>query len=255
MSNESRIVEHSNAKYKNALLIVGVPGIGLVSKLAVDHAARELKAKRVATLYSPNFPNQTIALPNGRLKALTIKINHCRVKNNDVLFARGDLQPFTVEGQYEVAFKLLDYAKRIGATRAVSMAGYAVEKPKAKPDAYCAASNPKLFAEYAKKCGLKKPLRPVPIIGMAGLVPALAPVVGMEGACILVETNGSQIDADGAKRLVEIISTLAGAKIPLKGVAERAEKIRKSIVQAQPQQQQQAVPVIETQKSDLSYIR
>src|SRR3989338_3780202 len=98
----SRIEVKEKPKLKAPILVVGLPGIGLVSKLAADNMVKSLKAKRFATLYSPHFPNQVLALKNGRLRLFSMKFFAAKVGKRDVVILKGDLQPLTVEGQYQV---------------------------------------------------------------------------------------------------------------------------------------------------------
>ncbi|HLD76354.1 MAG TPA: PAC2 family protein, partial [Candidatus Norongarragalinales archaeon] len=129
----SFIVEKSRPVMKNPILVAGLPGIGFVSKLAVDHLAKTLDAERFASLYSPHFPNQVIAMKSGRLRPFTMRFYHKKMKHNDLILLRGDLQPLTVEGQYEVSAKILDYVAGLGGKYAVAMAGYAVNRVVEKP--------------------------------------------------------------------------------------------------------------------------
>jgi len=252
--SDSNVITLKGRKFKNAVLVAGLPGIGLVGKLAVDQISRSRKAERVAQLYSPHFPNQTIAMRNGKLKPFTMRFTHAKLKRGEAVFLKGDLQPMTVEGQYEVTASALGYARKIGVKRVIAMAGYAVEKIGKQPEIYCAASNPKLFRELLKKGAKRTPVKAIPIVGMAGLLPALAPAYGLEGACLLVETNGTKFDACGAKRLVEFLGGVFGEKFDVAGIDARVKKIEKAFLEMRPPQQMQP-PQAEVPKGDLSYIR
>lgn len=74
MFTSSKIMRKKNVKLKQPILIAGLPGIGLVSKLTVDNLVKELKAKKIAALHSPFFPNQVLAMKVGKLKPFTIKL-------------------------------------------------------------------------------------------------------------------------------------------------------------------------------------
>ncbi len=232
-------------RLENAVLVIGLPGIGLVSKMAVDHLTRETKARRFATLYSPHFPNQVLALKNGKLRAFTMRFYWKKLRKRSVVFLRGDLQPLTVEGQYEVAAKILSFAKSLGVTRVVAMAGYAVQKTGGssqgtqKPGVYCASTNKK-FGEEFRKAGAKPSAGVVPIVGMAGLVPALARVYGLNGACLLVETPGTTIDPNGAKALVELLGKWLGEKFDSRELEKRAKRAEKMLRKFEEQSQQGA---------------
>ena len=45
-----------------ALAVAGLPGVGHVGKLVVDHLVRTLKAKKIAEITSTLFPPQMLSL-------------------------------------------------------------------------------------------------------------------------------------------------------------------------------------------------
>src|SRR3989344_1198400 len=185
---ESFIRVKKKPSLKKPLLIVGLPGGGLVSKLAVDHLVKDFKAEKVATLYSPHFPNQVLAMKSGRLRLFSIGFYVAQMGGRDVLFLRGDLQPLTVEGQFEVSAKILSFAKDAGCKEVLAMAGFATSLKKGKPRVFCTSTDKKLFEKMAS-FGAVKGENVIPIVGMAGMVPALAKLFGLKGACLLVETS------------------------------------------------------------------
>ena len=247
-------------RLKKALVLVGLPGIGLVSKMAVDHLTRIFKAKKIALINSPHFPNQVLALKNGRLRAFSIKFYHKKINGKNIILVRGDLQPLTVEGQYEVSGKILEIARKLGATTIIAMAGYATNtKTEKKPTIYYSTTSTQL-AKKLRAFGAKTPARVVPIVGMAGLVPALASAYGMQGACLLVETPGTVIDARGAKALLELLEKFLRKKIDFKELDERAKNaenaLRKVEEQAVQAQKLAGAPATaEPLKKELTYIR
>ncbi len=261
--NESFVLEKSESrpKLKNPLLVAGLPGIGFVSKLAVDHLIQELGAKKTATLYSPYFPNQVLALKNGKLRPFTLKFYFAKTKNRDMIFLKGDLQPLTIEGQYEVSAKALAYAASLGAKEVVAMAGYAINKQTPSPIIYCASTNKEQFLRLSK-LGAKKNTQAVPIVGLAGMMPALSKIYGAKGACLLVETPGNIIDAKGAKALVEFLGKLVGQKFDTKKLESNAKKAEELIKNIEQQAQAEALKASEasaapeaTKHETLSYIR
>lgn len=257
---ESFVSVKKKIRAKNALLVVGLPGVGLVSKMAVDHLVRETKAEPIAALYSPHFPNQVLALKNGKLRLFSIKFYFKRFKKRDAIFLRGDLQPLTVEGQYEVCSKALEFAKACGVTEVFAMAGFATQGKKDKPNVYCSSTSKRLFEDYLK-LGAKQNNVIVPIVGMAGMLPALSKLFGMTGVCLLVETPGNAFDAQGAKTLISMLEKKTGEKFDTKKIDANVAKAEKMLsrMEAQHAQQQQtlAPPAIhETPGKDaLRYIR
>ncbi len=261
--SESFVRARETPALRNPLLIVGLPGIGFVSKLAVDHLVSQLKAKRFATLYSPYFPNQVIALKSGRLRLFSMRFYVAKLKQRDVVFLKGDLQPLTIEGQYEVSAKALSHFASLGGKEVVAMAGFAVNKQSENPHIYCTSTSKREFEKFIK-LGAKKGTQIVPIVGLAGMLPALSPIFGATGICLLVETPGNVIDARGAKALVELLGKMLGEKFDTKHLvahAKKAEDLLKSMEQQAVQAQSEGVKAGEiavpelAKREALSYIR
>jgi len=262
MKGGSRITRKA-VKLKNPVLIAGLPGIGFVGKMAVDHIVGTAKAEHFATLYSPHFPNQVLAMKSGALKPFTMKFYAKRLGKRDYVFLRGDLQPITVEGQYEVSARILSLFDDLGGKDVIAMAGYAVGKTDDKRGIYCAGTSKKFNGEMRKAGATKSFEKIIPVVGMAGLMPALARGYGMRGACLLVETNGSGIDGKGAKALVELLARYTGQKFDTKLLEKRAAKaeaeLHKMEQQARMAQQApapaQAVDADQTRLDATRYIR
>ncbi len=53
---ETYIKEFMEIEPNNPVLIEGLPGLGLVGKIALRYLIKQLKAKKIAYLYSPHFP-------------------------------------------------------------------------------------------------------------------------------------------------------------------------------------------------------
>jgi len=51
-------IDQDAVELKDPIMIVGLPGVGHVGKLVVDHLVEELKAEKIADLYSEHFPPQ-----------------------------------------------------------------------------------------------------------------------------------------------------------------------------------------------------
>jgi len=259
---ESSVRVRKQVKADKAVLLMGLPGIGLVSKLAADHLVKSIGAEHVATIYSPHFPNQVLAEPSGVLKPFTLKFYHKRVKKRDLFVLRGDIQPLTVEGQYEVAAKALKHFAACGGSEVIAMAGYAVNKRTDKPRIFCASTSKDFFDAF-EKMGCKKSDSIVPIVGMAGLVPALSPLYGMRGACLLVETPGTNFDAIGAAALLELVGKRLGEKFDAKGLEAQAKKAQALVEKIEKQARSEAAKAAavgapaqqEASKEKVTYIR
>ncbi len=247
-------------KLKGPIMIMGLPGIGFVSKLAVDHLVKLLDAEPFATLYSPHFPNQVLALKSGRLRPFSMRFYHAKLKKRDIVLVKGDLQPLTVEGQYEVSGRALSFFESLGGSDVLAMAGYAVSPPSKSPSIYGFATSKALWSDL-KKAGAKTTTVIVPIVGMAGLVPALSKLYGLSGACLLVETPGNTVDAIGAKHLVAFLGKWLGQDFDVKALDARAKKAQVLLKRIENQARQEETAALTgkspeaLQKETQAYIR
>lgn len=253
----SEIEVRSRPRLSSPVLVAGLPGIGLVSKLAADNLVKSLAAKPFAVLYSPHFPNQVLALKSGKLKSFSMKFYHARAGKRDLVILKGDLQPLTVEGQYEVTAKVLEFYKSLGGRTVVAMAGFATNKRVEKPKIYCSSTSKK-FLEELVALGCVVGQQVVPIVGMAGMLPALAKLYGLRGACLLVETPGMVADGNGATHLTQLLSKMVGSKLATSNLEKQAKKAAKLIEQFEKQAQAAAEASFAGAKArpeETSYIR
>ena len=247
----------------HSILLVGLPGVGFASKLAVDHLVKQLKAERIATIYSPHFPNQVVATPKGNLRQFLLKFYYKNINGKKLFFLTGDLQPLTVEGQYEVAAKALQFFSEAGGEAVYSMAGLVTHNVGQDRSIHLSSTHKAQLEQLKKTLLLKINSAYIPIVGMAGLLPTLAPLYRLKGNCLLVETTGEAIDAVAAVKLVETVGKMVKAKIPVVNLHRKAQAAKSNIEKmskqvAQEQQAQQAVfpgAAPAEIKDALSYIR
>lgn len=251
-SSELAIV--SKPKLNSPILIAGLPGIGLVSKLTTDNLVKALGAKPLAMLHSPHFPNQVLALKSGKLRTFSMKLYYAKAGKRDAVILTGDLQPLTVEGQYEVAAKVLSYFKSLGGKTVVSMAGFATNRKTDKPKIFCSTTSKK-FLDSLLGMGGAVNEQVVPIVGMAGMIPALSKLFGLKGACLLVETPGTIADAGGAAHLTKMLGKIFDAKISTGELEKRAKKASKIIEKMEKQAQAAAEPAYVGAKADHDTVR
>src|SRR3989337_1331865 len=132
---ETYIKEFAEIHPNNPILIDGLPVLGLVGKIALRYLIKQLKAKKIAYLYSPHFPYFVLVNKKGNVRLLRGAFYY--VKNtggpNDLILFTGDSQSQTIEGQYEIADEMLKFAKQHSVQTIVTIGGYRMEttgKPK-----------------------------------------------------------------------------------------------------------------------------
>ncbi len=219
--NETTIIVHKKIKMKKPVLVEGLPGIGLVGKLAVDHLVREKKAVKVATLYSPHFPHQVIMRKSGVLRMIRLKFYYLPGPKNDLLLLAGDVQPVTSEGQYEVNGKILDYFIKHGGHEIITLGGYGTGKRAEFPKVFGAATHKKLIEGYSKH-GIVFGETRGSIVGAAGMLLGLGRLRHLHGVCLMGETHGGYVDPKSAVGVVDVLGKMVGMKFDTTQLTKKA---------------------------------
>ena len=250
---ETTIVELKKVKMKDPILIEGLPGIGFVGKIAADHMVRELKAEKIAELYSPHFPHQVIMQKNGVMRMIKNRFYLIKGKKNDLLILVGDVQAITSEAQYEVTGKMLDYMQKKGVKLTITLGGYGTGKMHEKPRIFGIVSNKDMVEKY-KKYGILFGESKGSIIGAAGLLLGMGKIRGMKGVCLMGETHGEFVDPKSAQAVLEILAKMVDLKIDLKKLEARAKE-SEHFAKKMEKEARAAKGMSEPGKHDLSYIR
>jgi uncharacterized protein (TIGR00162 family) len=250
---ETTIVELEKVKMKNPVLIEGLPGIGLVGKIAADHLIDELKAKKVADLYSPHFPHQVIMQKNGVMRMIKNRFYYAKGRKHDLLILVGDVQAVTSEAQYEATGKMLDYAEKKGVKLIITLGGYGTGKVHDKPKVFGIVSN-KPLVEHYKKYGIIFGESRGSIIGAAGLLLGMGKIRKMPGICIMGETHGGFVDPKSAQSVLEVLCKVLEIKVDAKKLDKRAKE-SEQFAKKMEKEAMAAKGLPHESKHDLSYIR
>lgn len=252
------IISKKGAKLKNPILIEGLPGIGLVGKLATEHLIRELKAEKVAELYSEHFPHQVLMLKKGTLRMLKNKFyawRNPRKGGNDLLLLVGDVQAVTPEAQFRVCNAILDYFESKRGKVIYTLGGYGVGKIVETPRVFGSATHPEIVEEL-KKYGVVFGEANGSIIGAAGLLLGLGKIRRMRGACLMGETHGAYVDAKSAKSVLSVLTKIIGVDINLDKLEERAKETEKFMKRMELEiEKQRGMREGALRGDELSYIR
>ncbi len=237
---KSVIYHNKKLKFKDPILIVGLPGIGNVGSLVGQHLKSELKAKKFATLYSPHFPHQVIMLPSGKIRIVNNRFYHVPMSKgkklkNDIIILVGDFQAMTSEGQYEINDKIVRFFKKLGGKTIYTIGGYNTSKNYIQnPKVFGVATNQKVINKLKTK-GIIFGQAAGMIFGSAGLIVAFAKKHGMDAACIMGETGFLDIDANSAKAVLEVLTKLLDIEVNLDdidNIRKETNKMLKTLEEA-----------------------
>ena len=230
---QTEVRYYHQPKVNKPVMVCGLPGIGSVAWLAVNHLQKELKAELFAEVFSPMFSPKVWLTDEGVVKLMKGEFYFWKNKRaaTDLLLFSANEQPYSPEGQYELAEVVLDLAQKFAVQRVITMGGMATDKFTDQPKVYVGGTDGKLVKELESYGAVK--LAGGAITGTNGLIFGLAKPRKMPAICLLAETPGYlSLDANAAKAALELSSRLL--KIPFvltaldKQAKENAEAVQRA---------------------------
>jgi uncharacterized protein (TIGR00162 family) len=247
---ETMIKELEKVELSNPVLIEGLPGLGLVGKIAIRHLVRQLKAQKFAYIYSPHFPYFVLVSKKGNVRLLRGTFYFWKNRNgkNDLILFTGDSQAQTIEGQYEISDYILKFAKQHDVKMIITIGGYRMEA-KEKPKVIAAATNRDLLNKTLKTGAEISPTGS-PIVGTAGLILGLSHFKRIDALCLLGETRGYLPDPKSARSVLEVLQSLLDFNANLAGLDEEIAKADKMVTRLQKIEEKRALEAEETRKEE-----
>jgi uncharacterized protein (TIGR00162 family) len=246
---ETYIKQFTEIQPNNPVLIEGLPGLGLVGKIALRYMIKQLKAKKIAYLYSPHFPYFVLVNKKGDVRLLRgVFYYHKNPNGNDLILFTGDSQSQTIEGQYEIADQILAFSEKNSIKTIATIGGYRME-PKEKPKVFIAATTQELL-DRAIQAGATLSTSGSPIVGTAGLILGLAKFKKISAICLLGETRGYLPDPLAAKSVLEVLKSTFNFDLDLAGLNEEIARAETMVTRLQQIEEKRAVQAEETRKEE-----
>ena len=190
-------------------MVCGLPGIGSVAWLAVNHLQKQLNATQFAEVFSPMFSPKVWLTDEGVVKLMKGEFHYWNNKpeSPDLLLFSANEQPYSPEGQYELAEAVLSLAQKFQVQRVITMGGMATESFTEQPKVYVGGTEVELVKELESLGGVK--LGGGAITGTNGLIFGLAKPRNIPAVCLLAETPGYlSLDANAAKSALQLSSKI-----------------------------------------------
>ena len=247
---ETYIKEFIQIEPNNPILIEGLPGLGLVGKIALRYMIKQLKAKKIAYLYSPHFPYFVLVNKKGNVRLLRGAFYYYKNPNgpNDLILFTGDSQSQTIEGQYEIADRMLDFSEKYKVKTIATIGGYRME-PKEKPKVFIAATSQEIL-DKALQAGATLSTSGSPIVGTAGLILGLAKFKKISALCLLGETRGYLPDPLAAKSVLEVLKSTFNFDLDLAGLNEEIARAETMVTRLQQIEEKRALQAEQTRKEE-----
>ncbi|OFX18263.1 proteasome assembly chaperone family protein [archaeon RBG_16_50_20] len=230
---QTEVRYYHQPKVNKPVMVCGLPGIGSVAWLAVSHLQKELKAELFAEVFSPMFSPKVWLTDEGVVKLMKGEFYFWKNKGRrtDLLLFSANEQPYSPEGQYELAEVVLDLAQKFAVQRVITMGGMATDKFTEQPKVYVGGTDVKLVKELEGYGAVK--LAGGAITGTNGLIFGLAKPRKMPAICLLAETPGYlSLDANAAKAALELSSRLLKIPFDLTALDKQAKENAEAVQRA-----------------------
>jgi len=219
-----------NSLPNHLAIIEAVPGVGNVGKLVADGLIKKHQSKTLAWILHPDLPPHSTLSEEGLMTPPKIEI--CSVllpKNKTIIVIRGDVQPITATGQYEVSEEILNLAKNNDTPQLLVLAGLTAGIENKDIHVVCANSKVRKTLE-SNDIPVSKIQPKDGMIGIAGLIVSLSPLYDVPAIGLIADTIGASADILAADRLS---SWIEGAlDIPLDLDLDSTKETAKRIMDA-----------------------
>ncbi len=232
----------SKKQFKSAVLLTGLPGIGLVGKIAADYMIRQLKPEKIAEIHADFFP-PSVQTNNGIVELIKDELHYASLNGQDFIFLSGPVQPALdgrgpMDEHFEFSRQIISTLKERGVVEVCTLAGINVgeKRMQGEPGVVVACTSKKKLDEW-KKLGATSE-RPIGLIsGVAGLLLGIGREEGIEGSCLMGETNAHLVygDPGAAKAVVEMLIKKYGFAIEMKEMEKESKEIEKAFSQLSKQ--------------------
>jgi hypothetical protein len=232
----TKILLTKKVALNNGILLVGLPGIGLVGKIAVDYLLKELKPLKVGEIYSDSFP-PSVHTKNSKIHLIKNELFYLTYKKQDFFILAGPVQPTldfkvgSAHEHYEFSETLVNYFKSTGVKEIITLAGINIgdKRLNQKPGVIVAGTDDEILKTW-NKFGTKEDKKEGLISGAAGLLVGLGKLHNMSGACLMGETNAQLVygDQGSAKRVLEVLSKRFKFNLNMKKIDKEAKDIEKA---------------------------
>lgn len=227
-----RIEQLKNLKFKNPILIEGLPGIGNVGKVVVDFMIDSLNAEKVFEIHSDQFPNSVFVNEENLIDLPIIEIFYKKFQKNDLLFLAGDIQPLDETACYEFCEEILDIFEKSKGKEIITTGGIGLPKIPNNPEVYCTGNSKDIIKRYKTK-KINNDIFGVvgPIVGVSGLLLGLAKRRNIPAIALLAQTYGhpNYLGIKGSKEILKILNKKFNLKLNLKHLDSEIEEIEKEL--------------------------
>lgn len=224
----------SDANLDSPTLVEGLPGVGLVGKIAADHMKEELEMEEYGSVRSEGLPPVSVFEAGNREVKSPVRLF---VDEAHDLLALHSAVPIEVLDEQVFVEELTEWVAEVDATP-IYLAGIAEERdPGDAPEVYGISTG--AGGDLLSDAGVEPPTETGLIQGPGGALLQEAKDRDVDAVGLLVESDPRFPDPQGAQRIIDRgIEPIAGVEVDTGRLSEEAEDIvsqRESMMQQMQQ--------------------
>ncbi|WP_181686143.1 proteasome assembly chaperone family protein [Halorhabdus salina] len=236
---------------ESPVLIEGLPGVGHVGKLAVEHLLEELDSTPVRRVYSQHFPPQVTVDDDG-IELASAEFHAISPEDGqDMLVLSGDHQAQDNVGHYGLVDAFLDVGDEFDVERIFALGGVPTGELIEEYDVIGASTTDGLTDELEDVGVEFRENEPAGgIVGVSGLLLGLGQRRDLPAACLMGETSGYLVDPKSAQAVLEVLQGVLGFEVDYGSLEDRADEMEDVVRKIQEMEGNASAPTDE----DLRYI-
>jgi uncharacterized protein (TIGR00162 family) len=222
------------------VLVEGLPGVGQVGKLAVEHVIEERDSELVYRIFSEHFPPQVTVDEDGRAELARAEVYAVETEGRDLLVLTGDHQAGDGPGHYRLADAFLDIAAEAGVEEVYALGGVPTGELVEEYGVLGAYTDDDLresLEGYGVEFDEEEPSGG--IVGTSGLLLGLGDRRGFRAACLMGETSGYLVDPKSAQAVLEVLQEALAFEVDFSDLEDHAEEMEEVMSRLQEMDNQQ----------------
>ena len=220
------IEEVANPELSTPVMLEGLPGVGYVGKLAVEHLLEEAEDSLVRRIHSEHLPPRVTIDESGVATLACIEVHHVSIDGVDLLLVAGDQQSQTPVGYYRLTEAILDVAEAFGVQELYALGGVPTGQFTDDYHVLGAVSSESMVDDL-EAIGVEfRANEPAGgIVGVSGLLLGLGGRRGLGVSCLMGETSGYLVDPKSAKEVLRVLENAIGLSVDFTELETRAEEM------------------------------
>ncbi len=208
-------------KLRKPTLIMGFPGTGLVGSVAASQIVESLSMEFGGYISSSEFAPLAAIHDYKPMPAARI---HFSEKQNMIVIISEMTIP--VGSSQDVADKIYEFAKSVGASTIISLGGISLQDE--KKGVFVVSSDAAIVKDIISK-KIAKPIREGATTGVTGILLAKGALDSFPVTTILAESSEEYLDPRAASNVLKVLIRMTGVQINTAKLEKEAEEFSKEI--------------------------